>query len=577
MATIDPFINASTGYEGVLASLEGATASLDVALARLEDTSVGASPEELFRAEQNVSATRSNYESAVLRLQDVNAVAEPVEVDQAEASASSAQASLASAQARYVELVGGADVSDIERQQQSVRLAEISYERAEEGLTDLQIVAPFDGIVGSVGASVGDSVTSNATIVSLNTPDRMTISLTVSEADVLDIEVGQVGLATFDAVGDTQFPVRIVSVSTIPTTAQGVVTYAVEAVILDIDEIPKVAAQLQSLSGGGGGFAGPTGTAGLDLATRGTGDATGARAGAAGLLAGVELPDGVEIQDILTALAAGDELPEGVTLPEDFELPAGLASRFASGGATGDGEVGGVGANTFATAGRQLPLTGMSGSVEILLGVRDSVLLVPSVAVRSQGGASYVIVETVDGEFERRLVITGDSSGSDVEIVSGLEEGETIWLNASAPATEDFSLANVDVSDQDTDTGQQFPRGGFGGGGDGAGGGGAGGDGAGGGGAGGGGAGGGGAGGGGAGRWRRGRWRRGRWRRGRWRRGRWRRGRWRRRRWRRGRWRRGRWRAGGGGAGGGGAGGGGAGGGRRGGAARAVAARRWRQ
>lgn len=104
----------------------------------------------------------------------------------------------------------------------------------------------------------------------------------------------------------------------------------------------------------------------------------------------------------------------------------------------------------------------MSGSVEILLGVRDGVLLVPSSTVRAQGSTSYVVIENADGEFERLTVVTGESSGADVEIISGLEPGMTIWLSASAPASEEFSLQNVDVSEPQTN-GQQQP-GGFGGG-----------------------------------------------------------------------------------------------------------------
>ena len=473
LTTIDPFIQASSAYDGDLASLEGAKASLEAARVRLEDAQAAAAPDAVFRAEQAFAAARDSYDAAVLRLADLQAGAEKIEVDQAGASLASAQASLASAQIRYADLVGGADVSDIERQQQSVRLAEIGLERAREGLDDLRIVASFDGVIGAVSVSVGERVTSNTVVVSMNTPDRITIDLTVSEAEVLDVEVGQVGLAAFDAIEDTQYPVRVTSISTIPTVSQGVVTYAVEAVILEPAQIAEVAAELQALAAGGA-----SDLAALAAGPAAGGDGTGAvpagraggagRGGAAGPLAGLVLPEGVTIQDVLSALVAGEELPAGVELPEGFELPAGFAERVGNAGGAGGGA-------NIAGADRQLPLAGMSGSVEILLGVRDEVLLVPSSAVRAQGASSYVIVANVDGDFERLAVVTGESSGANVEIVSGLEPGTTIWLNASAPASEEFSLQNVDVSQPQNGGQQQPPQGGFGGGGRGGGGGGAGG------------------------------------------------------------------------------------------------------
>jgi len=470
----EQFLDANVRYLSALAARDAGIAAVATAQERLAEIEGGPDAEAWFRANQALAAAQDNHDVAAARLADLQAPVAASDINQAQTSFASAQASLSSAQARYAELVGGADVTDIERQQQSVRLAEIGLERAQEGLEDVQVMARFDGVVGAVNVGVGDRVTANTVAVSVNTPDRITIDLTVSEAEVLDLEVGQVGIATFDAVGETQYPVRVTSVSTIPNVAQGVVTYAVTAVILELNEIAEVATDLQTLATGGAtldlaalaGGAG-NGAARGDGAGRGAGGAAGGGA-AAGLLGGLELPEGVTIQDVVAALVAGEELPAGVELADGFEIPAGLADRFAAGGAAPGGN--GAASGSFADQNRQLPLAGMSGSVEILLGVRESVLLVPSSAVRAQGSTSYVVIQNDEGEFERLTVTTGESSGSNVEIVSGLESGVTIWINASAPASEDFSLQNVDVSQPQPDTAPQGPPpGGFGGGGGGGG------------------------------------------------------------------------------------------------------------
>ena len=77
----------------------------------------------------------------------------------------------------------------------------------------------------------------------------MLIDLTVTEADLLDLELGQAGLATFDAVEGAEYPVRISSISRVPNAAQGVVTYDVAARILVGAEIAEVASELAALGG----------------------------------------------------------------------------------------------------------------------------------------------------------------------------------------------------------------------------------------------------------------------------------------------------------------------------------------
>lgn len=74
------------------------------------------------------------------------------------------------------------------------------------------------------------------------------------------------------------------------------------------------------------------------------------------------------------------------------------------------------------------PAPGMNGAALIQLEQRNNVLTVPARAVRSRGNQQVVDVEKADGAIEERVVETGLSDGQDVEIVSGLSEGETVLL-----------------------------------------------------------------------------------------------------------------------------------------------------
>jgi macrolide-specific efflux system membrane fusion protein len=72
---------------------------------------------------------------------------------------------------------------------------------------------------------------------------------------------------------------------------------------------------------------------------------------------------------------------------------------------------------------------GSTATADITTGKRDDVTLVSSRAVTTANGVSTVTVAvdgTVDGRTEQRTVTTGETSGQDVEVTSGLEVGEKV-------------------------------------------------------------------------------------------------------------------------------------------------------
>jgi len=76
---------------------------------------------------------------------------------------------------------------------------------------------------------------------------------------------------------------------------------------------------------------------------------------------------------------------------------------------------------------------GMSCSVEILIERVEDALYVPVQAVFSEGGESFAYVDTADGP-ERRAVVTGSYNDLWVQVVEGLDEGETVLLRAPVGA-----------------------------------------------------------------------------------------------------------------------------------------------
>lgn len=76
--------------------------------------------------------------------------------------------------------------------------------------------------------------------------------------------------------------------------------------------------------------------------------------------------------------------------------------------------------------------TGAAGRAWLPVGRRDAVVA-PADAVMRRGGLERVVVVTAEGTTATRIVTTGDSFDGAVEVLSGLDGGETLLLGLAAP------------------------------------------------------------------------------------------------------------------------------------------------
>ncbi|HEX8597780.1 MAG TPA: HlyD family efflux transporter periplasmic adaptor subunit [Chloroflexia bacterium] len=82
---------------------------------------------------------------------------------------------------------------------------------------------------------------------------------------------------------------------------------------------------------------------------------------------------------------------------------------------------------SFVPSGEVVPREGMAANVDITAQRKDDVLLLPNRALEAVGRRQYVTVKR--GDTTARIEIeTGLSNNTDTEIISGLEEGETVLL-----------------------------------------------------------------------------------------------------------------------------------------------------
>lgn len=315
---------------GAESAVQSAQAGLDASQAKLANLSLPAQT-DLQTARAAARAAQLGAQAAATKLDQSQHGPRPDEVASARSEVIAAAAALAAKSGTAVRR------SDSALLEEAVRQAELAVQQAQLELDNATLRAPFDGIVGAINGSPGEtapvsSASTNSTngnsnstspggFITLIDPHVLRADVAVDETDIARVALGNTAVVAVDALGGRSFEGSVSAVSLIGTTNQGVVTYPVSI--------------------------------GID---------------------------------------SGDQV-----------LPSGLTA-----------------------------------SANIRVDQHDNVLVVPVRAVRRQGGDQMVQVVGPGGELIDRFVSTGLKNDHQIEIISGLSEGEQIVMPTTltrAPST----------------------------------------------------------------------------------------------------------------------------------------------
>jgi membrane fusion protein, macrolide-specific efflux system len=387
--TDDQVVEVTVGNMAQTVSAEGT-----VAAAQTDDLS--------FASAGTVTAVNVQAGQAVTAgtvLATIDSAELEADVAEAEANVADAEAALADDEE------AGASDAQIEADESRVTSAHDRLASAEEALTGAQLVASFDGTVAAVNVTVGEELGSGGTSGTSTTGSASGSGQTDS-----DLGSGQGDLGAFGDTGSsssdatTEPHVEIVSAS----------SFTVELGFDDTDianlEAGRAATISLSTSSGNGGFVFPGGNGGFP----------------GGGFPGGELPGG--------GLPGGDEGED-----DDADSNGGPSAVSDVGSVTG--QVTEVGQIADASSGvASYPVTvafsddsgdynvGATVSVDITYAEVKDAIQVPRFAISTTDGASTVTVSN-DGKEETRTVTTGLTSGTMVQITSGLEAGEQVVLD----------------------------------------------------------------------------------------------------------------------------------------------------
>lgn len=115
----------------------------------------------------------------------------------------------------------------VESSENTLNDAQLSLENAQETLDNYNITSPIAGTVIDKAYKAGDNVTSGKTLCTIYDLSYLTVTLSVDELDVQEVEVGQEVTITADAAEGQTYSGVVTKVSVSGTTSGGVTAYPV--------------------------------------------------------------------------------------------------------------------------------------------------------------------------------------------------------------------------------------------------------------------------------------------------------------------------------------------------------------
>ena len=205
---------------------------------KLEQSVVDEQSEALEQARAQLTAASASAQSSLAAAQDRVTEAEEalaelegssraLSLAQARNKVSQAEYNLAKAKETLAAMLAGADAKALALAEARYEAAKATLEEARATLEGATMVAPFDGTVISVGAEVGDLVSSNMNVVTLADLTDLEVLASVDETDISQVEVGQEVQITFDAFAGRRLRGKVLEVPLEGTLVQNVVTYQV--------------------------------------------------------------------------------------------------------------------------------------------------------------------------------------------------------------------------------------------------------------------------------------------------------------------------------------------------------------
>jgi multidrug resistance efflux pump len=215
------------------ATVDQAQADLIIAKDSLKDAQdnydkfAGRQPDDVQRAQafSRLAAAQQKVEQEQWALDFLLSRPDTSEVSQADAAIAVAQANLNAAQRNYDRLKSGPDPDALALAQETVKNAQVQLAASQASLADLEIKAPFAGVISQVSVHPGEWVVPGEPLLVLADLAHLQVQTSdLSERDVPNVKVGQAVSANVKALNQT-IPGHVTAIAPLATTLGGDVVY----------------------------------------------------------------------------------------------------------------------------------------------------------------------------------------------------------------------------------------------------------------------------------------------------------------------------------------------------------------
>ena len=206
------------------ADVDAATDAVRNAQVKLDQLRAGPTAEDVKQAQSSLESAQSGYQQAASKLDLLKQGAKAVDLTAAQTGLVQAQSALALKKSPNTP-------QDLQMAELQVRSAQVALEVAKLDVDNAVLTAPYDGVVGAIGANVGEQVGSGTAVITLVDTKQTRVDVSVDESDIAKLAPGKTAQISFDALPDRRFTGTVIGIAPSATVTQGVATYTVQVSI----------------------------------------------------------------------------------------------------------------------------------------------------------------------------------------------------------------------------------------------------------------------------------------------------------------------------------------------------------
>lgn len=221
-AAIEPTL---TNWAALVSTMTNATADFSAKQSQAYLAQVSALLAQM-NAAVNQGVPDSTITAATLTSYGTTLATARTDVNAAATSLATDIASLDSAKKNLTLKEAGSTSDTIEAQRAAVAAAEADVKNARAALAKTQVAAPFPGTITRMDAKVGEIVSPNTSLISMQSDDIFQIETFIPEVSIARVTPRNPATTTLDAYGPSvTFPSVVVAVDPAETVKEGVPTY----------------------------------------------------------------------------------------------------------------------------------------------------------------------------------------------------------------------------------------------------------------------------------------------------------------------------------------------------------------